>query len=628
MGTYTDKVPINSSFPDRFLDPGFDKMEARADKMIDLAIGIIGGSLDFDGGSSGVSQGLASSGTPDFAAYPTSVPIPSFNTNANISPDTLGMAGAAPSVPDVVIAAAAAAPRFTSIVPGFSFPSKPTVTSPDEPGQAPVVSSPSMPVSPDIVLPSVPTLRELHLPDVPDIMIPTFAGASPSGDVPELVSPNFIWQEAEYTERLPELSGKIAQYLMFDYDAAETAIWERGQERVGRATTEAVNGIANDFAARGFSLPTGSMLAAISEARMRGAEARYDNARDAMIKAAELNTQKLTVAIQSGIQYEGMWLNYKTQYFQRAFDAAKTSLDAALKITDTKIALFNSRLQAYQTEAQVHRDMIQAELAKLETYKAQLEGQKLIGDLNMQDVEVYKAMLQGSLAEVELYKQRIAAVIATIDADKTRVEAYVASVQAYKAQIEANASEYGAWAEEMKGEAIKGQIYETEAKAFASLVDAYKSGESVKVERARIQLENNDLKLRQYQATLGQFEANVRKYSAVVNAEAQIHTANVQGFSAEVQARVKEAEIDIDAQRLNLEGYRAKAMLRIEELKQMIAEEQEKVRLAIAKISAAGGIASQLGASAMSAFNLSASTSSSFNASVSNSLSESYSASV
>ena len=626
MGTYVNQ--LNPSYfgyqAGNLLDEGWDNLNGKADQAFDAATALaetLTDGVDFP------AVDITSGSIPELSisnlSIPGSIDAPSISA---MKPTFNSSTGA--QITEVSIPTFSDPPTFSSVVPAFSFTNKPDVVAPTHPGDAPIVSDRDMPDSPAIDLPSVPSLRELSLPEVPDVLIPDFEGVSPSNDVPELVAPNFMWTEADYTERLPALASKIATYLAFDFDAAETAIWERGQERVDRATNEAVNAITNDFAARGFALPTGSMLAAINEARMKGAEARYDNAREAMIEAAKLNTQKLTVAIQSGIQYEGMWMQNYSQYLQRAFDAQKYSAELAMKVAELKISRFNIRLQAYQIEAQVHRDLIQAELSKLETYKAQLEGQKLIGELNIQDVEIYKARLQGSLAEIELYKNQVQAVVATIEVDKARLQGYESKVNAFKAMVDANSSEYAAWAELMKGEVMKGQIFESEAKAFASRTDAYKTGVSAQIDGAKLMLENNAQKMQQFNTAIAKYDSELRGYSAEIDAEARQYSAYVQYFDS----LLKGVSLDLDAQvkvaGFDLDKYRTQIGANIEEAKANVQLTQEEVRLSIAKLSEAGKIYSQLAASAMSAFNLSASASYSDGKSISNSLSEAYSASV
>jgi hypothetical protein len=619
MGTYVGAVSGTTSSAGGYLSSGWSTLSSRADTAFNAAMNL-------------AQQNVG--GLPFNLKVPTPPTIDtavSISTSGEPSPPTLSaLSLSLPDAPTLLSASYSpgTAPTFVSAAPSINYPSVPTPTSPDDPGSAPAVSTPVMPADPSVYLPSVPSLRALSLPDAPSVYLTAFSGVSPSNDLPELVQPNFIWQEAAYTERLPQLSSKIAQYLSFDFDAAETAIWERGQDRVDRATNTAVNALSNDFASRGFALPTGVMLAAVNEARMKGAEAKYDNARDAMIKAAELNTQKLTVAIQSGIQYEGMWMNYQTEYAKRAFDAAKVMVDVALKLFDAKVALFNARLAAYQAEAQVHRDTIQAELTKIEVYKAELEGQKIIGELNMQDVELYKAQLSGALAAVEVYKAQVSAVIATIEVDKARLQGYETSVQAYKAKIEANTAEYQSWGEVMRGEAVKGQLYETEVRAFAARVDAYKSQESVGVESAKLQISNNEMLIKSFVAELSKADAYVKAFSAEVDAQSRMYATQGQVYGAVIGGREAEARVKVAAEGLKVEAYKAEASISIEEARTFIASYAAEVQAFVGRMQAAGGIISQLGASAMSAFNLSAGVSEGFSLGVSNTLSESYTASV
>jgi len=616
MGEYVGQVTGTTSNVSGLLDSGWSMLNGRADEAFSAAMSIASSAISLNGVDVTV---------PSVGALDTAIAISTAGAPAVPALGSLSLTF--PTTPTLLPASYSpgVAPVFTVTAPGISYPAVPTPTAPIDPGVAPVLSIPILPADPDVVLPTVPSLRALSLPDAPSVYIPTFAGTSPSDDLPDLVQPNFIWDEAPYTEKLPQLSSKIAQYLAFDFDAAETAIWERGQERVERSTNEAVLQLTNDFATRGFALPTGVMLAAANEARMKGAEAKYDNARDAMIKAAELNTQKLTVAIQSGVQYEGMWMNYQTSYAQRAFDAAKTMVDVALKLFDAKVALFNARLQAYQTEAQVHRDLIQAELTRIEVYKAELEGQKIIGELNIQDVELYKAQLSGSLAAVELYKAQVSAVIATIEVDKARLQGYETTVQAYKAKIEANAAEYSAWGEVMRGEAVKAQLYESEVRAFAARVDAYKSQESVGVEAAKLQVMNNEMIVKSFTAELSKADSEVKAFAAEVDAQARAYTAEGQVYATVMGGREAGARMALGNQGLKVDAYKAEASVAIQQAQALIAAQDVAVRAFIGRMQAAGGIVSQLAASAMSAFNLSASAGESFSLGVSNSLSESHS---
>lgn len=615
MGSYVSQVTGSVNNVGTYLDKGWGSLWGKADEAFSTAMSI-----------------ASTAYTPS----PIDVDKPgAADANTNIEISTAG----APNAPELseldltypsiqaltgTTYSPGPAPEFGAEPLALQIPAKPVVVQPADPGDAPAVQDHALPNEPYVDLPEVPTLLQLNLPNAPTLMMPVFTGVSPSANVPELVAPNFIWAEAPYTERLPQLSTKIAQYLAVDHDAAEMAIWGRGQERLERSIDQSVLDLTNDVASRGFALPNGVLMAALTELRAKGVEHKADNAREAMIKAAELNIQKLTVVIQSGVQYEGMWMNYMTQYAQRAFEAAKVMVDVTIKVFESKVAIFNARLQAYQTEAQVHRDLIQAELSKLEMFKIQLEGQKLIGEMNMQDVELYKARLQGALASIEVYKAQISAVLAVIETDKAKLQAYATTVQAYKAKVEANMAEYQAWGEEMRGESVKSQLYETEVKAFAARVDAYKSQEMVGVESEKLKLQRDQVKVELFKSQLGEVDTRVKAYAAEVDALTKFFASESEVYKAVMSGRESEAKVKASIEGLKIDQYKAEALINIEEAKVRVAQLDADIRAFVGRMQAAGAIVSQLAASAMSAFNLSASTGESFSLGVSNSLSESH----
>lgn len=616
MGVYVSQVEGSTSGVASYLDNGWSSISLKADEAFNAAMNLANGVISLTYSPEFVDPGVPT--------IPGGIGIST--AGLGVAPTIGAFTGTIPADPTLTAVSYTPgdAPDFSTLAPSIVFPAQPTVTTPAALGDAPTVSSVVLPADPTIVLPDVPTMRSFNLPDAPEIILPVFAGTDPSGDVPELAQPNFIWEEAAYSPHLAALADKISALLAFDYDAAETAIWERGQERNDRATNLAVLALIEDYASRNLALPSGAMLAATNELRAKGAEFKTDNAREAMIKAAEVNREKLSLAIQSGVQYEGMWMNYQTQYMQRAFEAAKAVVDIAFNMLDAKISLFNARLQAYQTAAQVHRDLIQAQLLTLEAYKAELEGKKLINQLNMQDVELYRAQLQGSIAVIDLYKARVEAVVSTIEVDKARIQGFTAEVAAYKARIDANLAEYTAWGEAMRGEAVKAQVYETEVRAFASRVDAYKSQETVGIEAAKLTLEKNKQEVDKFSALLNAFDSQIKAYAAGVDAEVRGYGAEVNGYQATMAAREAEAKIQLGVVAAEADIYRAQVSANVEKVRAGIQLLQSDVQLLLGKMQSAGQILSQLAASSMSALNFSVGSSESFQLGVQNSLNENH----
>ena len=507
----------------------------------------------------------------------------------------------------------------------LSFAAKPVVTKPIAPPH-PVIATRFEPVADAVELPPVPTLRAIDIPEAPSVLAYTFSATNPSEYFPDLLEPEYVWEEPAYQTQISALAAKIVQYVGFDYDAAETAMWERGQERVDRSTTEAVLQITNDFASRGFSLPTGSMLAATNEARMKGAEAKYDNARDAMIKTAELNTQKLTLAIQSGIQYETMYMTYSNQVYQRQFEALRLAQDAFFKVIDAKVALYNSRVQTYVAEAEVYKTQIQAELTKLEAYKAELEGQKLIGELNAQDVSIYKIQLEAVMTSIEVYKAEVQAYVATLSGDKALIEMYASDVMAYKSLLEAGVAEYDAWGKEIQSEAAKTQAYESAVRAYSARVQSYVATEGLKIENVKLDLAAGTQALEAFRANIALLGQKSQAYIAEVQAKSSLSSQNIQQTTANNAAMFDSFKAAVQYASLTQDVHKTNSLLAMEHAHKSIIEAQENGRIAAMVSSEAAKVYSQLSASAMSAINVSQSAQTSNT--LSNALQESYSASV
>jgi chromosome segregation ATPase len=240
-------------------------------------------------------------------------------------------------------------------------------------------------------------------------------------------------------------------------------------------------------------------------------------------------------------------------------------------------------------------------------------------------VELYKAQLQGALATIEVYKAQISAVVAVIEADKTKLQAYATTVDTYKAKLQANTAEYQAWGEEMRGEAVKAQMYEAEVRAFAARVDAYKAEETVGLESEKLKLQNNQMDVELFKAALAQADVEMKAYAAEVEGMSKVFASEAEVYKAVMSGREAQARVESAAEGLKIEKYKTEATLNIEKARADIAKLDSYMRYLVGQMQAAGGIVSQLAASAMAAFNLSAGTSESFQLGVSNTLSETHS---
>jgi len=483
---------------------------------------------------------------------------------------------------------------------------------------------PDQPSFADIVMPN---LESIIIPDLPSLKEIEFDGASPSFDL-EPPDVEFQWNEINTQPQLDALATRLESLLALDTDGAEQAIWERGQERLERTIEEQSRALFDDFVQRGFSLPNGVLVNAQMELRSKGIDQKADNARDAMIKAADLVMSKLTLAIQNGVQYQGLWFDYQSKIAQRALDAQVQLGNLSYQFFAASVAIFNAKIEKYKADAEVYRDKIQGEMAKVETYKAQIDGQRAIGEINSQLVQMYVAQHQALTAKADVYRSIVGGIEAKANIERSKIEAFKAKVEAYGERVRAYTAEYAAYGEQVKAQVAKVGVFDAQVKAFTSQVQAYESGERTKQQAAMVDIERA-------RATAQEYEAKIQGIATITSqALAMIQRASVM---IEAQAKAFSAEASVYGETARVEIARAETIGResisVAELAlrkaQVIADTSLRASgIQMQALDAAGRTAAQLAGSAMAAVNVHAQMSSSSNLSLSNGLHESWSGTI
>ncbi len=622
MGTYVDQLSGNTTPPaEDIVTEGFATADSRADAAFSLAQQLVGAVVGYDIPFTAVSSGFTA------PAIGYTVPLPAVPVAPNVSfptlapPDDLLLAPVDEVVP-------ATTPTFDADVPVLQILDKPTALTATAPGDAPDVTDVTLPDAPDIVLPDAPLMELITIPAAPTLALPVWAATAPDGSSLAVPTTGLIWSEDYYdSDLLTGVTNRLTTMLLGGTGlpaAIEQAIWDRGRAREDVIAKKATQEAYEEFAARGFALPSGALAGRVAEVWQKNREATSTFSRDVAIKQAELEIENLKFTVQTGIQLESQMMTYSGQYAARALDAAKTTVQVAIDIFNASVALYNARLQAYQTEAQVYRELIQAESLKLEQYRTEIEAQKLIGDINMQAVQIYKTSIDALLASVELYKAELEGVKTVVEVDRVRIEGFRATVDAYKATVDAKTSEYQAWAESIKGEATKVSIYEAQARAYNSLVDAYRTGETVKIENMKSKIDANELLVKAFAAEVDYLSEQVKAAVAQVDTEvkiydgeAKVYSSQVAGAEAQVRALAEQIRLIIAAGSTDAELKLKAANLNIEQLLRIAAIESDGIK-------AGAAVAGQLAASAMSAFNLGASVSSGWSFGIGNNLNEAH----
>lgn len=501
------------------------------------------------------------------------------------------------------------APEFGGVAPIFSSPAKPDALTATAPGDEPTVSDIVLPETPDVTLPAEPSMRQITIPDAPTIELPTFDDELPLIDFDSPIE-SFNFTEQPYSSLLlAETTARVRTMLAGGTGLPaiiEEALFGRARVREDLIARKATAEVIEEWASRGHSLPGGELNRRLDEVRQTNQDKVSNLSRDIMIEAAKWEIENLRFSVQQGIALESMLINYHNAVQQRAFEVARYMLDAQVQIFNAKISLYNARLNAYGVQAQVFKTRIEAALAAIEVYKAQLEGAKLINEINELDVRIYAQKIQALNVTVDLYRAQLEGVKAQVDVDRGRVDLYKARVEAFAQIVAAKRSEFEAWGEEIRGETAKFTAFEAEARAFAAEVDGFRARTEAMLALPRFNIELQKL-------TIDKYQADIQRYAARVDAEArrvQSMTALFEGearmYSAELGAESARVSSDTRHFELGLERAKAQAQLGVETIKIRLSQIQEEARLLIEALRGAAAVSSQLAAGTMSAVNLSA----------------------
>ncbi|MCS7001226.1 MAG: hypothetical protein NZ518_00100 [Dehalococcoidia bacterium] len=528
---------------------------------------------------------------------------------------------ARPTISSSISAPNIAVPQFSETYQGTTAPTenvpRPLLAIPSAPSYVeqplparPTITLPTPPSEPSLTLPDLPQLSQITLPTPPTITIPPFTAVAP---VIDFTAPIESWSfsPTEYVSTL-EAAIKAKLHAIFAGGtgisaAIEQAIFARGAQRAYMEEQRQVAEAWDLFAARGFDSPPGTLVARIENAREIGAMARAEINRDTLIRVHESEIEQLRFAIQQAIQYDQVLGNLHYVFEDLLFKAAQFARDTAIQIFNSKVALFNAKVALFEAQARVYREQIQAEIAKVEIYKAQIEGAIAQARLNDALVQTYVAQVQAVQTMVEMYRSRVAAFTAQIEGERAKLELYRAELAAIVDRGRIFEAQVAAYRARIDAERAKVEIYDADVRAYATRVTAWGEAERARVEafRTRLaayqsQLEAIKTQLEVARTGIEADRAKAQALASLYDADAQIYAASGQIAQAQSAAYDRTQEVAMRAEQTRVEVASQDAE---RALRQHIALTQLQVEVA----RAVAQISSQLASAITSAVNFGAS---------------------
>lgn len=488
-----------------------------------------------------------------------------------------------------------APPSLQTYAPTLTLPSKPAGMA-EFFSTVPVVDlSAQFPNAPELIMPESPALTEHATPLAPTTALPAFGAVAPANDVraPDDLqgdfsaayreaAPQFItmvggYVDAELTKLNPQYHtqmGKIETQLSKYLDGGtglkaevEEAIYNRARARNDLEAKKVQDAAMADAAARGFTLPNGSMFSAMNRARQDAANNNAKTASEIAIAQAEMEQKNLQFAVTTSAGLRTAMINATLSYMQnlgqingQALDYAKSVLSSIVETYNTAVKAYTVQLEGYKTEATVFETLMRGALAGVEIYKAEISALQALTQVDQSRIEVYKARIDVLTAASNMYKTQVDAVVSKASLERLKIDVFQAQVQAYGAQVSAKNAEWQGYSAAIGGEEAKARVYGSQVQAYVAQVQGYKSGIEAQAEAVKAQALNSEATSRQYTAEVNAYEAEVKAKGEVARTELENQRQTVVAFQAEAQAVTAQAQVE-------LEYYKQTGLVSIENAK-------------------------------------------------------------
>jgi len=520
-----------------------------------------------------------------------------------------------PTAPAQVAAFLEAAPGINT---SFAFPEPPDALM-NPLIDAPVLLGRAEPVAPQVMLPAFGVLApvdDTQAPaDLPGQFSAAYADASQStiamlnGQVDAMLAQH----NPRYHEQMGRIEAQLATYLGGGTGLkpqVEDAIYSRARERNDREAARVREAGYSEAASRGFTLPTGALMASVARARQEAANNNLKTASDIVVMQAEMEQKNLQFAVTTSLGLRTVMLQASLSYHQnligingQALDYAKSILSAIIETYNTAVKAFSLKLDAYKAEAAVHETRLKSAMAGIELYQAEIKALEALTSVDRVRVGIYQARIDSLQALAGMHKNQIDAVLGKASLEKLKLELYQSKVQAYSATVQGKNAEWQGYSAAINGQTAKAEMFKTQVDAYSAELQGYRAGIEAKAEVVRAQAATN-------QARAAQYSSELSGFTAVVQARGEVARTKLENQRQQVAAFQVESQVALANFQVQSEYYKSVAMVGIENAKMQIttqiqaADGQRAYGQAIAQLGlSAASTYAGMASSAMSGMN-------------------------
>jgi hypothetical protein len=445
---------------------------------------------------------------------------------------------------------------FTVADPTLSFPTAPTLSYGTTP-LIPSVGEVLLPDAPVVAMPDTPTFLALNTISFGGIDIHSdWLAKLESIPTLDLLSPTPYSYAlgAEYaSELLSALQAKLVERMAGGTGlapAVEQALWDRARSRETTIAQANQDEIMRASEALGFALPAGVLAAQLREAQQGYYDKLSTLSRDISIKQAELEQENLKQTISQGMELESKLIDYSYKLEQLTFETAKQYADNAIQVYNAATEQYKALLSAYQVYASAYKTIIDAEMTKVEVYKAELMGEQTKSQINGTLVAQYKAQIEAGMAQVEIYRAQVGGAQTLVQLEQAKIGAAGEQIRAYVAQINVETSKVEAYKAGVQAEATKIEVYKAQTQAYSARASA-------QAEKARAQISWYGALSQAKAAEWDGYKTKIGAETARIQALGLQSSSLVDGFKAGAAASEAQGNINARMWESSIKQYEA-----------------------------------------------------------------------
>jgi hypothetical protein len=522
----------------------------------------------------------------------------------------------APADPTIDTDVTITPPTWQPTVVGINVPQPPQSIDTSGMPTRPTTQDVQIPAAPSLAMPALASLNDVTVPVFQMPVLGTFTDTAPVFDV-AAPNPVISWSEPAYaSENFDLVKQKIADMLSAATSTGlpatiEQQLFERARSREDITANKAVAEAFDTFANKGFTAPPGMLTAQVNAALEKNQLQSNALQREWLIKIADVEIENMRQAVVQGIAAENIIFNIFNNAAQRSYEIAKYTLQAQIELYQAQVGVYNALVSAYNTKAQVFKIKIDAQLAALDAYRIEIEGQKLVSEINTQKVQQYNAQVQAVVAQVEIYKAQMQGAMTQAEVARTQIEGFRADVQAYAEKVGAQKVVFDAYVAQVQGEVAKVGIIDAEARSFATLMGAEEIKSNVQLKRIDAQIQEMQANTQRFAALLDRSKTELQAKLSQIQAQAQVQGLNIQYLGVQSDANAKKAEAEIRIGEQQLQTNIAITNAQIERFKVAMQKILQEAQIKATALQSAGQMAATLAGGAMAAQHVQASISAS-----------------